>query len=359
VKLALKLLVGLVVLVAVGLFVDRQLHVPSPPPTPSEIEALQKRRDELGLQIRERVVKAGEKSLAKAPRAGIMIGIPVGFARSIVDQVVTGLFRETTLTLKNLRVHKEGAVKTKMVFRKKQVGQFVLDVLVHEAKGELRPGKPRLDFGDNRIKVALPVALAGGEGRAQLGFKWDSKGLAANVVCGDVDTTREVTGKVVPEDYHVVGVFGMSTDGNAITLRPDFGEFAVRIFVTPTEQAWQVVDAVVAEQRAGCREVLEKIDIKKILAKLLDKGFNVKIPKKIFKPIRLPAGVQQSLNLQGVKLDLTVKATGLVVSDDRLWYGADLRAARGGPVPSPKPQAVGSTPSSPTPPLRPGTRDGG
>jgi len=173
--------------------------------------------------------------------------------------------------------------------------------------------------------VALPVALAAGEGRAQLGFKWDSKGLAANVVCGDVDTTRKVTGKVVPEDYHVVGVFGMSTDGNAITLRPDFEEFAVRM---------------VAEQRAGCRTALEKIDIKKILAKLLGKGFNVKIPKKIFKPIRLPAGVQQSLDVAGVKLDLTVKATGLVVSDDRLWYGADLRAARGGSVPGPKPEAA-------------------
>ena len=121
-------------------------------------------------------MKAGEKSLAKAPRAGIMIGIPVGFARSIVDQVVTGLFRETTLTLKNLRVHKEGDVKTKMVFRKKQVGQFVLDVLVHEAKGVLRPGKPRLDFGDNRIKVALPVALAGGEGTRAAGLQVGQQG---------------------------------------------------------------------------------------------------------------------------------------------------------------------------------------
>ena len=82
--------------------------------------------------------------------------------------------------------------------------------------------------------------------------------------------------------------------------------------------------------RMICREVLEKIDIKQILAKLLGKGFNVKIPKKIFKPIRLPAGVQQSLELQGMRLDLTVKATGLLVADDRLWYGADLKAKLAG-----------------------------
>jgi hypothetical protein len=173
----------------------------------------------------------------------------------------------------------------------------------------------------------------------QLGFKWDSKGLAANMVCGDLDTVVEATGTVVPQEYHVDGVFGISTDGSAITLRPDFGELAVRIFVEPTEQAWGVVDAVVAEQRAGCRKVLEKIDIKAIIVKLLGKGFNIRIPKKIFKPIRLPAGVQQSLDLQGMKLDLTVQSTGLLVSEDRLWYGADLRAQRrsAGTTPVPKP----------------------
>jgi hypothetical protein len=329
-KLAFKLLGALLLLVGAALLVDRQLHLPPPPPTPAEIEALTKRRDALGLEVRDSVVKAGEKSLGKAPQAGIMIGIPTGYARSIVEQIVTGLFAETTLTLRNLKVHKEGEVKTKMVFRKKAVGGFVLDVQIHEARGILRPGKPELVFGDNRIRVALPVALAGGEGRARLGLKWDSKGLAANLVCGDVDIDREVTGKVVPEEYHVVGVFGIRTDGNAITLLPDFGELAVRLYVDPTEEAWKVVDEVMAEQRAGCRKVLEKIDLKAILGKLLGKGFNVKIPKKIFKPIRLPAGVSQSLDVQGVKLDLTVKSTGLVVSDDRLWYGADLRALRRG-----------------------------
>ena len=89
-------------------------------------------------------------------------------------------------------------------------------------------------------------------------------------------------------------MFGIRTDGNAITLLPDFGEFAVRLYVDPTEQAWKVVDEVVAEQRAGCRKALEKIDLKGILGKLLGKGFNVKIPKKIFKPIRLARRVSRS-----------------------------------------------------------------
>ena len=46
-KRALKLLGALLALVLAGLLVDRWLHVPAPPPTQAEIEALRKRRDEL------------------------------------------------------------------------------------------------------------------------------------------------------------------------------------------------------------------------------------------------------------------------------------------------------------------------
>jgi hypothetical protein len=326
VRKALRVLGVLVLLALVGLFVDRQLHVPPPPPSAAEIEALVKQRDALTDEVRAAVVASGEKSLGQAPPAGILIGVPTAFLESIVKQVVTGLFSETTLTLRNLRVHKEGDVKAKVVFRKKTFGEYVLDVLVLETKGVLKPKEPDLSFGQNRIALALPVRLASGEGRAVLGLSWDSKGLAASTVCGDTEVKRVVTGRVVPQDYKVNGSFGFKADESAILLTPDFGELAVRIFVEPTEQAWGVVDSVIAEQNGMCQDVLRKIDLKEILTKLLGKGFNVKIPKKIFKPIRLPAGIRQSLDLQGVRLDLTVKTTGLVVDEDRLWYGADLQA---------------------------------
>jgi hypothetical protein len=329
VRTVLRVILVVIILIAAGLLIDRQLHLPPPPPTPAEIQALQSRRDVLQEKLAALIAEAGEKSLAHAPRGGVMVGIPTSFARSLAEQIVTGLLGETTLTLRNLRVFKEGGVKAKMVFRKKRVGGYSIEVDIHEVKGLLRPGKPDLSFGKDRIGIVLPVSLAEGGGSAALHFQWDSKGLAANLVCGDADITREVTGRVVPQEYRVSGVFGIAAEGDAIVLRPDFGELAVRIFVEPTEQAWQVVDGVVADQRAGCRVALEKMDIKGILAKLLGKGFDVKIPKKIFKPVRLPAGVRASLEVQGVKLDLSVMPSALLIAEDRLWYGADLHATRG------------------------------
>jgi hypothetical protein len=188
-------------------------------------------------------------------------------------------------------------------------------------------------FSRDRVAISLPVRLAEGEGNADIRLQWDSKGLTANLVCGDVDVTKSVTGHVVPQDYTLSGAFKISSTGGAITLSPDFPEeLQVRIYVDPTEQAWKAVDEVVKERGAVCEATLNKIDIKAILGNVVDRGFNVKIPQKLIKPIRLPAGLKQSLDIQGIKLDLQLKPTGLLVSGDRIWYGADIEFGSPGVV---------------------------
>jgi hypothetical protein len=326
-----RLLAAIVTLVvaAAGILAWPRLSAPKlpPPPSPQRLAALRAERDVLQRRLRDIVIAQGEKSLADAPKAGIMIGIPTGFTASILEQVVTGLFGETTLNLKDVRVHHEGEVKAKLLIAKRRVGTYVLDVKIHRVQGILKPGKPALAFGRNQVHVVLPVRLAGGQGDAEIRFQWDSKGIAASAVCGDVDVTRPVSGGVVPEDYSVRGSFAIAATGTAIELRPRFPDLAVRIFVDPSEQAWGVVDGVVKDQRKGCEIVLTKADLKEKLGAMLGRGFNVKVPQKIFKPVRLPAGIRQSLELQGVELSLHVKPTGILVAQDRLWYGADVSLA--------------------------------
>ena len=332
-------LVLLLVLAVGGVAAWLALRRPKLPPPPSaeRLAQLQAERDALQGRFRDAILKHGEKSVVDAPRGGLMIGIPTSFTSSIVEQVVTGLFGETTLTLRNLKVHKEGDVKAKVLIRKKRVGAYVLDVNIHEVQGILRPGKPTLRFGRNRVDLTLPVQLAEGAGNADLRFKWDSKAFSANVVCGDIDVTKKVFGGVIPEDYKVEGNFSIAAKGQAIQLTPAFPDLAVRIFVDPSEQAWAVVDEVIKEQRAGCEIALNKVDIKQKLADILQRGFNVKIPQKIFKPIKLPAGVSQSLEVQGIKLALEVKPTGILVARERIWYGADVNlSTKGAPAPPPK-----------------------
>jgi hypothetical protein len=166
--------------------------------------------------------------------------------------------------------------------------------------------------------------------------------MAAKIACGDVKVARALTGGVVPEDYVVNGQFEIASAGEAIVLTPSFPDLAVRIYVDPSEQAWAIVDEVVKARRKGCEIALNKVDIKEKLAAILGRGFNVKIPQKIFKPIMLPAGVSQSLEVQGIQLALKVKPTGVLVARERIWYGADvnLAANRGGKPKPAQPKAA-------------------
>src|SRR5262249_17285439 len=158
---------------------------PPPPPTQAEIDILSARRDALQARIRELVVAAGEKGLARAPKAGVMIGVPTSLTQAIAERVVAGFFSEMTLTLRNIKGRKAGDVKVKMLLGKRRIGAYDPDVNIAEIAGVLKPGKPVFRFSAGRFAFVLPVSVAEGQGRAQLHFKWDSKGLAANVVCGD------------------------------------------------------------------------------------------------------------------------------------------------------------------------------
>lgn len=308
-----------------GIWLRARVYPPAPrPPTAAEIAGLEAERNALQARLETAVVASGENALARAPRAGIMIGLPTAFTRTLAEQVVTGLFTDMTLTLHDLEVHHSGGVQARMLFRTKTIGTFRLDVLVHEVVASLRPGPPEFRFSEKRLEVRLPVSIAEGHGRARVRMRWDSRTVAASVLCGDVDVTKEVTGKVVPADYRLEGAFDVTAVGEAIVLAPRFDDLAVRVFVDPSDQAWSAIDEVVKERSASCEYALEKVDLKDKLGQVFGKGFNIRIPKKLLKPIRLPAGVRKSLDVQGVKLTLHVKPTALLVAGERLWYGADL-----------------------------------
>jgi hypothetical protein len=341
-RLALGLLLALA-LVGAGIVVARARRPSLPPaPTAEDLAGLERRRDELGRKLEELIAR-DDQGLRQAPRGGVLVGLPTRLTSRVVDEIVTGLLRETTLTLRNLKARVSKDVKAKLIFRKGTIGHIDLEVEIHEVKGVLEPGKPALAFGSNRVDVKLPVRLARGEGRATLHAKWDSRGIA-NAVCGDVEVHPDVAGSVVPQDYELAGRFHFGTEGDRIVLRPEFDDLAVRIYVKPDEASWQVVEKVVEERNAVCRSALNKVDLREQLEKVLGKGFNVKIPSKIIKPIRLPGGLQKSLELQGVRFTFEAKPTGLSVTPDRLWYGADVRAS------GQRPRQPGVTPEPPPPP---------
>ncbi len=293
------------------------------PPTPQRLATLTRERDDLQRRWRDVIIAGGERSLAEAPPGDLMIGVPTSFLRSIVEQVVTGVFGQTTLTLENITARKAGEVKARLLIARRTMGAYVLEVNVHRVQATLEAGAPALVFERDAVALTLPVRLARGEGAAEVRFQWKSRGIA-DVVCDDFDVTRTITAGVVPEDYALAGRFAIAAAGETIILRPEFPDLAARIAVRPSADAWKTIDAVIRDRPRGCEMALDAMDVESRLEEILGRGFQVRVPQNIFKPIALPAGVSRSFRVQDVEIALRVKPTSVLVASDRIWYGADV-----------------------------------
>jgi len=314
-----------------------------------DLAVLEQRRDELRGRLAQ--VRSADPLVARAPAGDVLIGMPVAFTTGLVRQLTQALVGQVQIALRGLEVHKEGTVTAKTFLGTIRPGRYRVDLTLHEATALLKPGAARVDFRGERLGVSVPVTVAEGEGRATVRFDWDSRGLG-RVVCEDFKMKQTVTAKIVPRTYEVKGAFVLSVEKGGLVAKPDFPGLSVRVGVEPTAQTWKAIEKAIEERSWKCEAVIKKVNVPKLLGARLEEGFEVKIPQKIFKPVRLPAAVQQSLDLEGRSFALGVRLIGLRFTPEILWYGADVEVGREeGPATAPRasPAPEGS-PDAPPPP---------
>ena len=149
-----------------------------------KIAALERERDQLRARTDELV--ATDVRLQGMPDTEVRFGVPTSLARTLITRVVNGFVDQVTLVLENLKVHKAGKVKKVVT-----LGEYDLDVRIDRVSGRLRTGEPDIQFGGNRVSVALPIQIASGSGDATIHFVWDGKNISG-AVCGDMDVTETV-----------------------------------------------------------------------------------------------------------------------------------------------------------------------
>jgi len=313
------------------------------------LERLERRRDELRAQLAE--VRAADPRLAGAPDADVLIGMPVEFTRLQARQLTRGLLDQVEIALRDIKVHTQGVIETKLLLGTIHPGRYALDLTLHEASALLRPGAPRVDFRGRRLAVAVPVTLSEGLGRATARFDWDSRGIG-RVVCEDFVVEAAVAGRVAPRTYEIQGSFVLSAEDGVLVARPDFPEIVLRLAIEPSDETWKAVDAAIEKRSWKCEAVLRKLDVPRLLRERLRQGFDVRVPRSLFKPMRFPAAVQQSVGFEGRAYALGVRFFDLRLTPQILWYGADVEV-RAGPASS----DAGAGPSAAPPPRRREDRD--
>jgi len=285
----------------------------------AQIDALEKEREALREKLD--VLMQGDPLLEGMPTRPVRVGVPTALARDLITKVVTGFVDQVTLELKNLTVKKSGSVR-KVV----SIGQYELQVRIHRVSGKLKTGTPELTFGGNQVKLALPVTVASGSGRATIHFKWDGKNVSG-AVCGDMEVTQEVSGGVKPASYPVSGGIVLTATAREILASPKFPLIKVNLKVQPSAESWAAVQKILDEKTGVCGYVVEKVNVLKIVQGLIDRGFNVRLPTEKIKPMAIPVGIEPTMQVRGQPVELAIKVGELAVTEKMIWLGADVSVA--------------------------------
>jgi hypothetical protein len=287
----------------------------------AQIQALRKERDALRERMNELMVK--DPRLPGMPGSPVRVGVPTTLARDLIQRVVAGFVDQVTLELKNLKVKKKGRVRKVVT-----LGEYDLNVVIRRVSGKLKTGKPEVTFGGNQVTLAMPVTVASGSGSATLHFKWDGKNVAG-ATCGDLDVTQEVSGGVRPDTYPVSGGLVLTATAKEILAEPRFPLTKIRLKVNPSAESWAAVDRILGEKEGLCGYVVEKVDVRGIVHRLVDKGFNVRLPTEKIKPMTVPVGIEPTMEVRGQPVALGIELGELAITEQMIWLGADVSVATG------------------------------
>jgi hypothetical protein len=283
----------------------------------AELQRLQVEQD--SLRARAAILVSSDSQIRAIPKGDVVIAVPTAFLHSVIERLFTDVVSNVTLRLSGIKAHVAKPVK-KIV----TLGEFVLDVDSITVVGKLKPQEPVLAFTGNRVSMSLPVEVVEGTGGAKLHFVWDGKNVA-DLTCGDMDVTQKVTGSVIPTKYLVSGTLRFALTGNQVIGTMAFPETRLNIRVTPSKASWAAIDSILAEKHGACGWVLDKVDVKGILANIVQtKGFNVKLPLDKIRPFRIPAGVSDSVTVGARRLALSVQTNLIRIDPEAIWYSADL-----------------------------------
>lgn len=303
----------------------------SPAPSAAEREAwaaeLARLEGEVaGLERRLAELVGADPRRAGLPEGDVVFAVPTAFLRALVERVFSDVASRVTLTLSGIKAH-----KTKTLKKGVPVGDLVIDLLVDEVHGRLAPGRPQVDFGNDAITLTLPVEVVDGSGDATVHLLWKGRRLA-RAVCGDLDVTERVSGRVIPDRYVLTGTLALDARDAEIVGTPRFPETKVKLRVDPSPETWRRVDALLASQQGLCGWVLERVDVKRILAQQAgEKGFGVKLPLHKIQPFRFPAGLSESVTVRGRPLALAVRTGELRIDEHAVWVGARVQVGGAAP----------------------------
>jgi len=276
-------------------------------------------------------------------RGDMVAAVPAGLVKEVAQEAARRYFDRVALDLSGIEVTESGEIHADTPVGQVSAGEWTVHVNLHHVRGTLKAKVPRIELeAGNEVELDLPVLLEEGEGTAALRFAWKSHGLA-KIVCRDFETEQEISGRVKPEEYPVRGGFLVTAAKDFLTATPRF-EPAFRVRVELSRESWDKVRAALEAQDniTRCGLALDPDKVFAQLQELVGKGFVIHLPRKLLRPVALPPGVTESVEVEGRRVGLAVTNNALRITPAGLWFGIGVRAdipgaPRPGALDSPRP----------------------
>ncbi len=288
------------------------------------------RADYLALKARLDQLTSGDPLLkeASASEGEVLVVIRTALLDEILERVTYEYLDRVELDLPvAAQVHHAGEVRISTFLGKMKAGAWTVDVTIPRVKGVLRAGRAGASLaGKNRVTLRVPVSLQKGEGAATVQFAWDAASLAT-LACRDARLTETLDWRVLPGEYQLNGAFLLGATTDSIVADPAFPPQAFRMHIDLREDSWSRVRAALEKQDswARCGAALNPEEALGKLRGLLKDGFNVRLPRSLFRSVRLPASIRQSVTFEGRAVDLAVRTLGLDLRPEALWYVVEVK----------------------------------
>jgi len=310
----------------------------------SRLRELQRLHDTLHDRLEEGVRRDPVAARALADPGQLVIVVRSSLIEDLAARVARQYLQQVTVDLKALETHAGGRLRRDTFIGRQKVGEWAVAVVIHELVGQLRAGQPRLSFARNSLDVELPLEVKATSGRIGLHVSWESAS-GVNLVCKDFDVELELDGRVPRQQQVLRGRIELGADDEALTATPVVDERSFPLKIELTEDSWGKVAAALRSQdspgRCGMflhpRRVLHKLHA------LVAGGITIRLPRSIFRPVRLPARFEQTVKVSDSVVRLALAGERLRSSESMLWSSTTVSVAARPSSPRPAPAASRSS----------------
>jgi hypothetical protein len=290
----------------------------------TQVAALEAERESLRERLNTLILT--DERLALMPETPVRIGIPASLSRDLIQRIITGFTDQVVIELRNLEVRTQGTIR-----RIVTLGHYDLRVTVNRLTGTIKTGTPVVAFGDNVVSLSMPLSVTAGSGRATIHFVWDGRNVA-NAVCGDLDITQVVTGRVRPRTYPIKARLALAATTTEVLATPQFPTVRINLGVIPSAGSWAAFQKVLDDKKGLCGFVLDRIDVLESVRELIDRGFSVRLPTEKLKAAAIPVSIEPSMLVNGTLVALGIRVGELSVTEHAIWLGAHVSVEVGEPA---------------------------